>query len=212
MRVLFFFVAATWVFALPGEIATYNDLITATISACDDPEVLLVDAFTNEVARYGISCSNMQGKCAADLALAIALMHRMENDERSAGNRFAFEQHQNLVSNIVACAALGEGSWIRYAAAVEYIAGLNEDNHQDAGFALSTNMLTQIDSFPPDMGQTNYWGAMSRWMRCTNETLAVVFRMNAAIWLGDQNRMQEFGALTNSLPASAIGLIIDDMK
>ncbi len=149
---------------------------------------------------------------AADLALAISLMHRMDEDEESCANDECSGRHQSLVSNVVYCTGLDDGSWIRYAAAVEYMAGLNYGNQQDAAFVLSTNMITRIGTYPPNMGSTNYWSSMSRWMRSPNETILTVFRVNAAIWLAEHNRIGEIVSLTNSLPASAINIFLEELE
>ena len=212
MKKTLFFVLSTWTCALLGEITSYNELIAATIDACNEPDILLAEAFTNDMVNYRNACTNVQGRCAVDLSLAISLMHRLDHDEECVGSQSQFARHQMLVSNVVHCTELEECSWIRYAAAVEYVQGLNLDNQQSAGFIFSTNMLAKIMISPPDMGQTNYWNSMSQWMKCPNEALATVFRMNAAIWLAEQNRMAEFETFTNSLPSSAIRKVFDDIN
>lgn len=79
-------------------------------------------------------------------------------------------------------------SWIRYAAAVEYITGFNYGNQPNAAFVLCTNMIANIAIHPPNMGLTNYWNSMSNWMKSSHETIPTVFRLNAAIWLAEHDR------------------------
>lgn len=205
--VMFGFAALT-----SSGIGTYDELISATIQACNAPQTLLTTSFTNEVMGYRASCADAQGQCAADLALAISLMHRMDHDEACASDDAIFQEHQRLVSGVTQCVGLPAGSWIRYAAAAEYMTGLNDGNRQEDSFALSTNMVARIAVNPPDMGVTNFWAAMSNWMKSPNETMETVFRLNAAIWLAEHNRMAEIVSLTNSLPSSAIGIFLDEIK
>lgn len=190
----------------------YDQLISATICACDSPDLLLLPAFTNDVQVYRIGCSNSVGRCAADLSTSISLMHRLDHDEECVGNDACFRRHQELVSNIVDCAGLEEGSWIRYAAAVEYMTGLNYNNQKERAYALSTNMIERIIVRPPEMESTNYWKSMSRWMGCSNETFLTVFRLNAAIWCAENGRNEEATELTNSLPVSAVEIFRDELK
>ena len=89
--------------------------------------------------------------------------------------------------------------------------GLNCGNRQDAAFVLSTNMVSEIAHHPPNMEETNYWNAMSAWMRSPNETLETVFRLNAAVWLAERNRIDEMVPLTNSLPVRAIRLLREEL-
>ncbi len=189
----------------------YNELISKVIRACENPRLLLTTAFTNEVMTYRAMCTDEQSQCAADLALAVSLMHRMEHDEACVARDECFRLHQVLVSNIVHSASLDVGSWLRYAAAVEYLTGLNYGNQRDAVFHLSTNMVARMARHPPNMGVTNYWNAMSIWMECPNETLSTVFCLNAAIWLSEHNRVEEIMPLTNSLPDRAIRLLQDEL-
>lgn len=195
-----------------SAIGTYDELISATIQACNAPQILLTTSFTNEVMGYRASCADAQGQCAADLAMAISLMHRMDHDETCASDDAIFREHQRIVSGVTQCDGIPAGSWIRYAAAAEYITGLNEGNRQEDSYALSTNMVARIAANPPDMGVTNFWAAMSNWMKSPNETMETVFRLNAAIWLAEHNRTAEIVGLTNSLPSSAIGIFLDEMK
>lgn len=189
----------------------YNELISRVIRACENPRLLLTAAFTNDVTTYRATCVDEQGRCAADLALAISLMQRMDHDRAYVAGDVYFRQHQALVSNIVYCSGLEVGSWIRCAAAVEYLIGLNYGNQRDAVFILSTNMVAKMARHPPNMAVTNYWGAMSSWMRSPNETLLTVFRLNAAIWLAERNRLAEIAPLTNSLPVRAIHLLQEEL-
>ena len=212
MRCIAITVIVAWTYVSLGGINTYNELISSTIQACDTPELLLTESFTNDVVGYRAVCTNVHEQCAADLTLAISLMHRVEHDEGCVGNNACFLRHQSLVSNIVYHTGLAAGVWIRYAAAVEYMSGLNYDNQQVTSFILSTNMLAKIEAQSPDMGVSNYWMSMSRWMKIPNETLPTVFRLNAAIWLAEHNRGEEVGAFTNSLPVSAINMFLDDIK
>lgn len=191
---------------------TYSELISETIQACESPDILLSSAFTNNVMEYRFRSTNAHEQCAADLALAISLMHRMDHDEMCVSNEECFRYHQCLVSNVVYCAGLNAGSWIKYAAAAEYMTGLNFGCNEDASFVLATNMVAEIDRHPPDMGATNYWASMSSWMRSPNESLQTVFRLNAAIWLSERNRMEEVEAYTNSLPESAIGIFLEELQ
>lgn len=211
MRRIVLIVVLMWGGVVPGVEDNYNELITKVIRACENPRILLTTAFTNEVMTYRAMCADEQGRCAADLALAISLMHRMEHEEACVASDSCFRSHQILVSNIVCCSSLDVGSWLRYAAAVEYLMGLNYGNQRDAVFQLSTNMVAKIARHPPDMGVTNYWNAMSIWMESPNETLSTVFRLNAAIWLSEHNREAEIVSLTNSLPARAILLLQDEL-
>ena len=87
-------------------IDTYDELISTTMRACGEPSLLLASAFTNDVMNYRTACTDAQGQCAADLAMAISLMHRMEHDEACVGDDTCFRRHQGLVSNIVHCAEL----------------------------------------------------------------------------------------------------------
>lgn len=192
----------------------YNDMIARASRSFENPRLLLTAAFTNEVMAYRAICTDVQGRCAADLALAVSLMQRMDSDEAAVASDACFSLHQSLVSNIVHSSGLDAGSWIRYAAAAEYMTGLNYGNRQDAAFILSTNMVSEIAQHPPNMGETNYWHAMSIWMRSPDETLETVFRLNAAVWLAERNRLDEMVPLTNSLPVRAIRLLreeLDDM-
>lgn len=190
----------------------YNEFISRVSMSCANPGLLLTAAFTNDVITYRATCTNSPGQYAADLALAISLMHRMDCDEACVANDEHFRRHQNLVSNIVYCSDLGVASWIRYAAAVEYMTGLNYGNQQDMAFSLSTNMVAKIVLYPPDMAVTNFWNSMTIWMKSPNETLATVFRSNAAIWLAEHNRTEEMVSFTNSLPASAINILQDELE
>ena len=189
----------------------YDEFISMVSRSCGDPSCLLTTTFTNDVITYRMACSNTQGQCAADLALAISLMHRMDHDDACVASDECFMYHQRLVSNIVYCSGLEADSWIRYASAVEYMSGLNYGNQQDAAFRLSTNMVAKITSCPPNIGVTNYWDAMSSWMKSPHETLLTVFRLNAAIWLVEHNCKEEIVPLTNSLPASAINILQDEL-
>lgn len=198
--------------SLPGEEPSYETLINATIQACDEPAILLSDSFTNRIAVYKAACTNVQGRCAADLSLAISLMHRMDCDEKCVGNDDCYNLHQALVSNIFYSADLDYASWIRYAAAAEYMGGLNFDSCDDAAFSLSTNMIARTAVCPPEMGQTNFWNAMSRWMGCSNETFSTAYRLNAAIWLAEHGRQAEMGSYTNAMPTSAIKLLLDEIR
>lgn len=190
----------------------YNELIAKVSRSCENPRLLLTAAFTNEVMAYRAICTDVQGRCAADLALAVSLMQRMDSDEAAVASDACFSLHQSLVSNIVHSSGLDAGSWIRYAAAAEYMTGLNYGNRQDAAFILSTNMVSEIAQHPPNMGETNYWNAMSAWMRSPNETLETVFRLNAAVWLAERNRIDEMVPLTNSLPVRAIRLLREELN
>lgn len=189
----------------------YNELISSVIRACENPRLLLTAAFTNDVTAYRASCTNEEGRCAADLALALSLMQRMDQGESDGARDACFRLHQTLVSNVAFSSGLEIGSWIRYAAAVEYLTGLNCGGQRDAVFTLSTNMVAKIARHPPNMGETNYWNAMSNWMRSPNETLSTVFRLNAAIWLAERNRQEEIVPLTNSLPVRAIHLLREEL-
>lgn len=121
MKVLLLIVMFGFAAMSSSGIGTYDELVSATIQACNAPQILLTTSFTNEVKGYRASCADAQGQCAADLALAISLMHRMDHDE-------------------------------------------------------------------------------------------TVFRLNAAIWLAEHNRTAEIVGLTNSLPSSAIGIFLDEIK
>ena len=123
-----------------------------------------------------------------------------------------FKRHQCLVSNILASAELAQGSWIRYAAALEYVCGFNYDNRSDKGFSLSTNMLANLAATPIDMGHTNYWDAMARLMKCSSLTLPMALKLNAAITLAEQNRWSEVGIYTNGMPHSAIEVFMDELR
>ena len=190
----------------------YDNFISKVSQSCENPCLLLTASFTNDVAIFRTTCTNIQGRCAADLALAIALMQRMDCDGSCVANEECFKCHQNLVSNIVYCSGLEDDSWIRYAAAVEYITGFNYGNQPNAAFVLCTNMIANIAIHPPNMGLTNYWNSMSNWMKSSHETIPTVFRLNAAIWLAEHDRQAEVVSLTNSLPASAVGIFLEELN
>lgn len=195
-----------------ADIGHYDELISATIKACDNPDILQSVAYTNDIANFRNACTNAEERCATDLALAISLMHRMDHDEDSVGAATCFERHQYLVSNILASAELAQGSWIRYAAALEYVCGFNYDNRSDKGFSLSTNMLANLAATPIDMGHTNYWDAMARLMKCSSLTLPMALKLNVAITLAEQNRWSEVGVYTNGMPHSAIEVFMDELR
>lgn len=190
----------------------YNEFISKVGWACRNPRLLLTTSFTNDVMAYRASCSNAQRQCAADLAFAISLMRRMDGDEACVANAECFRRHQSLVSNIVYRSDIDASSWIRYAAAIEYMTGLNYGNQHDVAFCLSTNMAAKIALRPPDMSVTNFWDSMSNLLESPNETLSTVFRLNAAVWLAEHNRIGEIASFTNSLPTSAINIFLDEMN
>lgn len=193
-------------------IGSYGELIFRVSQSCENSSLLLTVAFTNDVMTYKASSTNIQARCAADLALAISLMHRMDYCEECVASDECLCLHQSLVSNIVYCSDLEDGSWIRYAAAAEYALGLNYGNQQIAAFNLSTNMIERIKVCPPNMGMTNYWDSMTCWMKSPHESLLTVFSMNAAIWLAGQNRNVEIEPLTNSMPDSAINIVFEELN
>ena len=195
-----------------GEISSYDELIRVTIQACDDKDMLLASSYTNDLSVFRNLCTNAEGRCATDLALALSLMHRMDHDEDCVGNASCFDWHQCLVSNILTSAELASDSWIRYAAALEYVCGFNYDNRSDKGFSLSTNMIAKLAATQIDMGHTNYWGAMARLMECPTLTLPAAFKLNAAAALAEQGRWSEVDFYTNGLPHSAIEIFMDEVR
>ena len=78
----------------------YDEFISMVSRSCGDPSCLLTTTFTNDVITYRMACSNTQGQCAADLALAISLMHRMDHDDACVASDECFMYHQRLVSNM----------------------------------------------------------------------------------------------------------------
>ena len=195
-----------------GEIGSYEELIRYTALACAEPRLLLSSAYTNDLENYRNACTNACERSAADLSLSISLMFRMDNDELSMASDECFALHQSLVSNVVYSTELDQGSWIRYAAAMEYVCGLNYGNHSQDGFAVSTNMLSMMLTYPVDMGHTNFWNEMSRLLKCPDMTLGTAFRLNAALALAEEERWSEVGQYTNSLPISAIVIFQDDLQ
>lgn len=211
MRGIVFISMAIFMICSSSGLDNYDEFISGICQSCENPSHLLTVAFTNNVITYRASNTNLHVQCAADLALAISLMHRMDRDEACCANDECFAHHQSLVSNIVYCVGLEEGAWVRYAAAAEYMAGLNYGNQEDAAFVLSTNMIERIMACPPNMGQTNYWNSMSVLMKNPQESLLSVFRLNAAVWLAEHNRLEEIVPLTNSLPESAMAIFHDEL-
>ncbi len=200
------------VILLYGSINNYEDLIHTTIQACNEPSEFLSSAYTNDVITYRNGCTGTYARCAADLSLAICLMYRMDNDEDCVGNNACYEWHQLLVTNILASADISAGCWIRYAAGVEFMHGLNHGGQFLEGFIHSTNMLAQIVANPPDMGNTNFWNGMVRLQGCQGITLPMAFKINAAIQLAEQNQFSEILHYTNSLPAVVIEKLSDFLK
>ena len=192
-----------------GEIVCYNDLIHDTIQACNNIDILLTDAYTNSIVNYRNSCTNVQEACAADLSLALSLSCRMDHDSACIGNLECFDMYQSLVSNVVYNEALDGGIWLKYAAALEYIISLNESGQRDAGFDLSTNMLARLSNCAVDMGPTNYWNSMSRLLVGSDMSLETVFKINAAIFVAEHNRWQEFASFTNSLSTTEVEKLIE---
>ncbi len=195
-----------------GTISTYDELICKTIQACDEPSRFLIPAYTNNIITYRDSCTNLSARCAADLSLAICLMYRMDNDEDCIGNNAIYEWHQSLVTNILASTNIGVGCWIRYAAGVEFMHGLNHGRHFLEGFIHSTNMLAQIMANPPNMGSTNFWDGMTRLQDCQGITQQMAFQINAAIQLAEQNQHSEMVCYTNTLPTTVIEKLLDFLK
>lgn len=56
----------------------YNELISSVIRACENPRLLLTAACANDVTAYRASCTNEEGRCAANLTWALSLMQRTD--------------------------------------------------------------------------------------------------------------------------------------
>jgi hypothetical protein len=195
-----------------GTINNYEELIHATIQACNEPNRFLSSAYTNDVIAYRSCCTNAFTRCAADLSLAVCLMYRMDNDEDCVGDNACYDRHQALVTNILASADIGAASWLRYAAAVEFVHGLNFNRRFSEGFVHSTNMLAQIAVNSPEMGITNFWNGMARLQQCEGITLQMAFQINAAIQLAEQKRYSEMFCYTNELPAKVSKKLVEVLQ
>ena len=63
MRCIAITVIVAWIYVSLGGINTYNELISSTIQACDTPELLLTESFTNDVVGYRAVCTNVHEQC-----------------------------------------------------------------------------------------------------------------------------------------------------
>lgn len=212
MKKCFLLLLCCIVILSPGAINDYEELINTTLQACNAPVVLLNASYTNDVIGFRNGCMDAQGRCAADLSLAISLMRRMEWDEGCVGNDPCYQWHQSLVSNIIANVELPRGSWIMYAAGVEYVHGMNFGNHCSDGFTISTNMLMRLLVEPVDMGTTNFWNGMMLLQGCHGITIKEAFQLNAALEMAGQNRWTEVAVYTNSLPPLAIEKFLQGLE
>lgn len=195
-----------------GVINNYNDLIGSTLQACSEPDIFLTVDYTNNVVRYRNNCTDKLMRSAANLALAISLMRRMDSDESCVSDNDCYELHQAIVSNIIADTELDPESWVKYAAGVEYVHGLNHGNRSFEGFVVSTNMLMQMESNPVYMGGTNFWNGMMLLQGCNGITPKMAFQLNAALDLAGRNRWTEVVAYTNALPQLLIEKFIDGLE
>lgn len=193
-------------------IGSYDELVSATIQACNDPSRFLSPTYTNDLIAYRNGCTGACARCTADLSLAICLMYRMDNDENCVGSNSCYEWHQSLVTNILEATDIDTDSWIKHAAAVEFMYGLNYDSRFAESFVFSTNMLAQIDKHPSNMGKSNFWDGIVRMQNCRGMTPKMAFQVNAAIHLAEQKRHSEMGVYTNSLPAALCEQILDFLK
>ena len=201
--------AAAVMLAVP--FATADDLgsiVALAIDACNSREMLLESSFTNRVELFRNETTNMEERCAADLALAVSAMQRYDE----YGDIRSFDLHQRLVSNLVFSCEMPDTSWVRYAAAFEYSCGLNADGRNQAGFYVATNHLSRMSAFPPDMTQTNFWSGIMHLERCGDMDMESAFRVLAAVELARQGRLAELGAYTNSLPESALAVFEEEAQ
>ena len=190
--------------AIAGD---YCDLVSLTLSACKNKDMLMMPSFTNQVTQFRNASSNQTECCAADLALAIADMQRFD----TSSDAFAFERHQQLVSNIVFSATLPSNSWVKYAAAFEYSCGFNADNKNDVGFSILTNQLAAMAAFPPDMAQTNFWEGIMLLEGCGNMDIESAFNVSAALEMSRQGRISEIDIYTNSLSEAALSIFREEL-
>ncbi len=192
-------------------LATADDLgsiVALAIDACNSREMLLESSFTNRVELFRNETTNVEERCAADLALAVSAMQRYDE----YGDIRSFDLHQRLVSNLVFSCEMPDTSWVRYAAAFEYSCGLNSDGRNQAGFYVATNHLSRMSAFPPDMTQTNFWSGIMHLERCGDMDMESAFRVLAAVELARQGRLAELGAYTNSLPESALAVFEEEVQ
>ena len=183
-----------------AEIVDYNDLVERMIVACRAPSILLSDGFTNELVSYRAMQTNVWNQCVADIALSVAMMQRFDKHM----DMEAYERHRQLSSNVFHSTLIPVDSWIHYAGAFEYVSGLNVGGEYEKGFEITTNQLRRLSEVSPDMGSTNYWMALMTFEGCTNATAEDIFKLNAAAEMLRQERQEEVGAYTNSLPETLI--------
>lgn len=178
-----------------AAINTYHELISRTSSACNN-RALFNEAFTNDVARYKALTSDEERGGVADLAVSLFLMNKYDRELDIA----ALVYHNTLTSNILYNASIANDSWIKYAAGVEFINGLNVDGDRITSFALTTNLIARAASQAPQMESPNFWEGLMVFHNCSGATVLDVLRLNAAIELPEEGNYSQLSTYTNALP------------
>lgn len=178
-----------------AAINTYHELISRTSSACNN-RALFNEAFTNDVTRYKLQTSDEDKRGAADLAISLFLMNEYDKEL----NTMALATHNSLVSNILNNASIANDSWIKYAAGIELINGLNIDGNKTRSYDLTTNLIGRAISQIPRMESPNFWEGLMVFHNCSGATVLDVLRLNAAIELHEEGNYSQLSTYTNALP------------
>ena len=189
--------------SLFGSIPCYEDLISRTITALGNIELLTSPSFTNEVSAFRIDHSDVQSQYASQVAESFALLWRFEGE----GDLNALERQICLASNVAHSAYLPVDSWLHVTGEFAYLCGLNARGRSEEGFVVTTNALKRMTDNPPNMSTTNFWMAVMAREGCTNVSPQSVFQMNAALEMLRQRRFDEVAVYTNSLPLGLLRVI-----
>ena len=190
-----------------ADTLTYDEMVTMAIGACTHRERLLSASFTNSLVRFSSVSTNTQEKSAAELALALALKERYDR----ALDCPAFDLSQQMSSNIAFGVVLPDDCWVKYAAAFDYMRGLNADGRERDGFVLSTNMVSRLADITPNMSVTNFWNGILSMERCAPMSFASAFKLNAAMDLARRGEWSALYSYTNSLPRECMQVFQEEL-
>lgn len=200
---VFFILLAIMVFS--GEIKSYGDLVSHISVALNDKTKFQSPAFTNELAAFADSATNVEFRVTAELGRALALHEIAE----ATADADSFNLGFGLISNVLNASNCPMNAWQRYAAMSIFCDYLNTVGKYSDGFNVSTNALDLIERFVPKLESSNFWAPLMSYDGVPGASVKQAFQVNAAamsVLLGNKVAVHAF---TNGLPSSLVRPLLE---
>lgn len=200
---VFYFLLTAMVFS--GEIKSYEDLVLHISGALNEKTKFQRPSFTNELAAFADSATNVEFRVTAKLGMALALHEIAETTADADSFNLGF----GLISNVLNASNCPMNAWQRYAAMSISCDYLNAVGKYSDSFNVSTNALDLVERFAPKLETPNFWSPPMFYDGVPGASVKQSFQVNAAamsVLLGNKEAVHVF---TNGLPSSLVRPLLE---